>query len=256
LSGPDTEGHTAKTSGHARARYAPCVAGDLTLLLIEDDVRLARFTVEYLERNGVTVTHVTDGEVGLREALLHTYDAVLLDLNLPTTDGVAVCRELRARSDVPILMVTARVDEIDRVLGLEMGADDYLPKPFSPRELLARVRATVRRARGLVGPTSVLRVGPLVLSTTSMTATLHGQPLDLTGYEFVILRVLAERKGRVLTREQIMELAKGSNDEAFDRSIDVRISRLRQKLGEDPRRPSILRTVRGVGYLLAWEDEP
>jgi two-component system response regulator RstA len=232
------------------------VAGDLTLLLIEDDVRLARFTVEYLERNGVTVTHVTDGEHGLREALLRTHDAVLLDLNLPTMDGVAVCRELRARSDVPILMVTARTDEVDRVLGLEIGADDYLPKPFSPRELLARVRAAVRRARGLAGPRSVLRVGPLELSRSSMTATLNGEPLDLTSYEFVILRVLAERRGRVLTREQIMDLAKGSTDEAFDRSIDVRISRLRQKLGDDARRPTMLRTVRGVGYLIAWEDEP
>jgi two-component system response regulator RstA len=231
------------------------VGSDITVLLIEDDVRLAQFTIEYLESNGVTVTHVTDGELGLREALNRTHDAVLLDLNLPTIDGVAVCRELRARSDVPILMVTARVDEIDRVLGLEIGADDYVPKPFSPRELLARTRAAVRRARGHVGPASVLRVGPLELATASMTATLHGKPLDLTAYEFVILRVLAERKGRVLTREQIMALAKGSVDEAFDRSIDVRISRLRQKLGDDPRRPSMLRTVRGAGYLLASEDD-
>lgn len=232
------------------------MVGEISLLLIEDDKRLAEFTVEYLERNGVAVKHVTDGELGLSEALLHRYDAILLDLNLPTIDGVAVCRELRARSDVPILMVTARTDEVDRVLGLEMGADDYVSKPFSPRELLARARAAVRRARGQAGPPNAMRVGPLELSTTSMTASLHGKPLDLTGYEFVILRVLAERKGRVLTREQIMSLAKGSLDEAFDRSIDVRISRLRQKLGDDPRRPSILRTVRGVGYLLAWEDDP
>jgi two-component system OmpR family response regulator len=228
---------------------------DLSLLLIEDDAKLARLTVEYLERYGVAVTHVTDGAEGLREALRQAHDAVLLDLSLPTMDGVAICRELRTRSDVPILMVTARVDEVDRVLGLEVGADDYVPKPFSPRELLARVRSAVRRARGLVGPAAILRVGPLELSTSSMTATMNGKPLELTGYEFLILRVLAERKGRVLTREQIMDLAKGSMDEAFDRSIDVRISRLRQKLEKDPRRPSILRTVRGVGYLLAWEDE-
>jgi two-component system, OmpR family, response regulator len=230
--------------------------GDLALLLIEDDVRLAQLTTEYLERNGVRVTHVADGGEGLREALRRSHDAVLLDLNLPTIDGVAVCRELRARSDVPILMVTARVDEVDRVLGLEVGADDYVSKPFSPRELLARVRAAVRRARGLVGPATILRVGPLELSTSSMTATLGRKPLDLTGYEFLILRALAERKGRVLSREQIMDLAKGSMDEAFDRSIDVRISRLRQKLEKDPRRPSLLRTIRGAGYVLAWEDEP
>lgn len=230
--------------------------GDLTLLLIEDDARLAQFTIEYLERSGVTVKHVTDGELGLREAMCRGFDAVLLDLNLPTIDGIAVCRELRARSDVPILMVTARIDEIDRILGLEIGADDYVTKPFSPRELLARTRAVVRRARGMAGPAHVLRVGPLELATSSLTASLRGKPLDLTAYEFVILRVLAERKGRVMSREQIMALAKGNVDEAFDRSIDVQISRLRQKLGDDPRRPSILRTVRGAGYMLAWEDDP
>ena len=238
-----------------RARYPDGVTADLTVLLIEDDVRLAQFTAEYLEEHGVNVKHVTDGELGLREALHRSYDAILLDLNLPTLDGMAVCRELRARSVVPIVMVTARIDELDRVLGLEIGADDYVSKPFSPRELLARTRAVVRRARGQVGPSNVLRVGPLELFTSSMTATLRGAPLDLTGYEFIILRVLAERQGHVLTREQIMSLAKGSLDEAFDRSIDVRISRLRQKLGDDPRRPSMLRTVRGVGYLLASEED-
>jgi DNA-binding response OmpR family regulator len=228
---------------------------DLALLLIEDDVRLAHLTTDYFKLNGVTVTHVADGAEGLREALRRTHDAVLLDLNLPTIDGVAVCREIRTRSDVPILMVTARVDEVDRVLGLEVGADDYVPKPVSPRELLARVRAAVRRARGLAGPSAVLRVGPLELSTSSMTATLRGKPLELTAYEFLILRVLAERKGHALTREQIMDLAKGSMEESFDRSIDVRISRLRQKLEEDPRRPTLLRTVRGVGYVLTSEND-
>jgi DNA-binding response OmpR family regulator len=228
---------------------------DLSLLLIEDDVKLARLTVEYFERYGVAVTHVTDGAEGLREALRRTHDAILLDLNLPTLDGLAICREIRSRSDVPIIMVTARIDEVDRVLGLEVGGDDYVPKPFSPRELLARVRSAVRRARGLAGPSPILRVGPLELSTSSRTATLQGKPLELTGYEFLILQALAERKGRVLTREQIMDLAKGSVDDAFDRSIDVRISRLRQKLEKDPRHPSLLRTVRGVGYVLSWHEE-
>lgn len=230
--------------------------GDLTLLLIEDDVRLAQLTTEYFERNGVTVTHLTDGSEGLREALRQSHDAVLLDLNLPTVDGVAVCRDLRAQSDVPILMVTARVDEVDRVLGLEVGADDYISKPFSPRELLARVRAVVRRARGLVGPSTFLRVGPLELNTASMSAKLEGRPLALTGYEFLILRALAERTGRVLSREQIMDLAKGSVDDAFDRSIDVRISRLRRKLERDPKRPSLLHTIRGAGYSLVWKGDP
>jgi two-component system response regulator RstA len=231
------------------------VPDDLTLLLIEDDVRLARFTTEYLERYAVSVTHVIDGEQGLREAKRRVHDAVLLDLNLPTVDGIEVCRQLRQRSDVPILMVTARTDEMDRVLGLEVGADDYVSKPFSPRELLARIRAAVRRARGQVVPTGVLRVGPLELSSSAMTATLNGKPIDLTSYEFLILRVLAERKGQALSREQIMDLAKGSVDEAFDRSIDVRVSRLRHKLGDNPRRASLLRTVRGVGYALVSEDD-
>jgi two-component system, OmpR family, response regulator len=228
----------------------------LALLLIEDDARLAQFTIEYLEGYGVVVTHMTNGECGLREALRGNYDAVLLDLMLPMMDGLSICRQLRARSDVPILMVTARVEEADRVLGLELGADDYISKPFSPRELLARVHAAVRRARGLVGPAHDLTAGPLVLSIASQTATLHGRPLALTGYEFSILRILAERRGRILTREQILELAKGNAEESFERSIDVRISRLRQKLRKDGGSPSLIRTVRGVGYMLTWEGAP
>ena len=227
----------------------------LELLLIEDDMRLAQFTIEYLESHDVKVTHAKDGERGLREALRAQHDAVLLDLALPVMDGLTVCRQLRARSDVPILMVTARGEEVDRVLGLELGADDYIQKPFSPRELLARVHAAVRRARGLVGPAQILKAGPLVLSIASQTATLGGRPVTLTGYEFSILRVLIERRGRILSREQILELAKGDAEESFDRSIDVRISRLRQKLRLDPAQPSLIRTVRGVGYMVVAEGE-
>jgi len=227
----------------------------LTLLLIEDDARLAKFTVEYLERYDVKVTCVADGERGLREALRARYDAVLLDLMLPIKDGLSVCRELRGHSDVPILMVTARGEEVDRVLGLELGADDYLPKPFSPRELLARVRAVVRRRRGLAGPAQLIRVGPLTVSIAGQTATVAGRPLQLTSYEFAILRVLVERRGRVVTREQILDLAKGSADESFDRSVDVRISRLRQKFGEEAGKPSLIRTVRGLGYMIAAESD-
>jgi DNA-binding response OmpR family regulator len=228
----------------------------LSLLFIEDDARLAQFTIEYLESHGVTVTHAVNGELGLREALRIRHDAVLLDLMLPVMDGLTVCRQIRERSDVPILMVTARGDEVDRVLGLELGADDYVSKPFSPRELLARVHAAVRRARGLVGPTSTLKVGPLVLSISSQTATIAGRPLVLTGYEFAIMRVLLERRGRVLSREQLLDLAKGSAEESFDRSIDVRISRLRQKLRQHSAAASLLiRTVRGMGYMLVCESE-
>jgi DNA-binding response OmpR family regulator len=226
------------------------VPPEILALLVEDDVRLARFTAEFLEQYGVGVRCVGDGDAAVRAAQASEFDVVVLDLMLPGRDGLAVCRELRKRSAVPILMCTARTDEADRIVGLELGADDYLGKPFSPRELLARIRALVRRAHGRLGPEpEVLRAGPLELRPRSLAATLHGRRLDLTSYEFTILRILVERQGRVLSREQILELAKGTADDAFDRSIDVRISKLRHKLG-----PSLIRTVRGVGYMFASED--
>jgi len=228
----------------------------LSVLLVEDDLRLAALTREYLVGHGVAVTHVADGRQGLDEATRGRFDAVLLDLMLPGKDGLEVCRELRARSDVPILVLTARGEEADRVLGLELGADDYLPKPFSPRELLARIRAVTRRARGRAGPArSAVQVGSLVVDPAARRVTLDGAEIALTGYEFSILEALARRAGRILTREQLMELAKGSAEEAFDRSIDVHVSRLRQKLGDDPKRPRLIKTVRGAGYLLAGEGE-
>lgn len=231
--------------------------GAVQVLLVEDDERLARLTARYLQENGLVVTVARTGTEGLAEASRHPYDIVLLDLMLPGRDGLEVCRELRKRTDVPIIMVTARGDEIDRVLGLETGADDYLPKPYSSRELLARIRAQVRRARGHAGPsTQPIHAGRLQLDPQSLTALLDGKPLALTSYEFALLRVLAERAGRVLSREQILDLVKGSAEEVFDRSIDVHIFRLRQKLEEDPRNPRLLKTVRGAGYMLARGDEP
>jgi len=228
----------------------------ITALLVEDDDRLARLTSEYLQGHGVVVTRVADGPGGLREALRHRYDVVLLDLMLPGMDGMDVCRELRRQSDVPVIVLTARGEEADRVLGLESGADDYLAKPFSPRELLARIHALLRRARGQAGPaTRTIRVGELVVDPAARKATLGERELSLTGYEFTLLRVLAERAGRILSREQIMELARGSAEEAFDRSIDVHVSRLRAKLGDDSKNPRLLKTVRGVGYMLAAEAE-
>ncbi|HEY4242642.1 MAG TPA: response regulator transcription factor [Kofleriaceae bacterium] len=233
------------------------MVADILALLVEDDERLARFTAELLGQGGIDVTRVADGDAALRLAKARSFDVVILDLMLPRRDGLSVCRELRASSAVPILMVTARTDEADRVIGLELGADDYLGKPFAPRELLARVRALVRRARGHLGPDSdVVRVGQLELRLAALTAYYDGKLVELTSYEFSILRALAERSGRVLSREQILELVKGTSEDAFDRSIDVRISRIRQKLGEDSSGLSIIRTIRGVGYMLARDGQP
>ena len=227
----------------------------LAALLVEDDLRLASFTAEYLQGHGINVTHLADGRLGLEEARRGRYDIVLLDLMLPGKDGLEVCRELRTSSDVPILMLTARGEEADRVMGLELGADDYLSKPFAARELVARIRALVRRARGKAGPQAKLvRVGGLTVDPSARRELLDGRELSLTGYEVVTLRALAERAGRILSREQLMELAKGNAEESFDRSIDVHVSRLRHKLGDDPKHPRLLKTVRGAGYLLSGEE--
>jgi two-component system OmpR family response regulator len=229
------------------------------VLYVEDDAKLAQLTRRYLESHALVVTWVGDGEAAL--ALVATaresFDIALLDVMLPKMDGVAVCRALRLRTDLPIIMLTARDEEADKVLGLESGADDYLSKPYSTRELLARIRAQVRRSRGGSGPAPQrpLRVGALVLEPSAMACFLDGRRLSLTSYEFNLLRALAERAGRILSREQLLDLAKGSAEEAFDRSIDVHISRLRQKLEADPRHPRLLRTVRGAGYMLALGEE-
>jgi DNA-binding response OmpR family regulator len=222
------------------------------VLYVEDDERLASLTAKYLESHGMTVVVVSNGAEAVPQALKLHPDVVLLDLMLPNVDGLEVCRRLRTRMDTPIIMVTAHGDEPDRVLGLEGGADDYLTKPFSARELVARIRAQTRRARGQLGPKAKLvAVGELHLEPQSMRATMQGKELLLTSYEFSLLRALAERAGQVMTREQLMDLVRGSAEEAFDRSIDVHISHLRQKLGDDPRSPRLLKTVRGVGYMLA-----
>jgi two-component system OmpR family response regulator len=232
------------------------VKGPVRVLYVEDDERLAQLTRRYLEGHGLAVTWVGDGEAALATASRDQFDVALLDIMLPRMDGVTLCRELRTRTDLPIIMLTARDEEADKVLGLETGADDYLAKPYSTRELLARIRAQVRRSRGAAGPAPAraIKVGGLVLEPAAMAVFLEGKRLELTAYEFALLRALAERAGRVLSREQLLDLAKGSAEEAFDRSIDVHISRLRGKLEADPRHPQLLRTVRGAGYMLALHE--
>jgi DNA-binding response OmpR family regulator len=224
----------------------------IRVLYVEDDERLARLTAEYLSSHGLDVHVVTRGDVAVSEVMRVHPDVVLLDLMLPGADGMDVCRALRARIDVPIIMVTARSDAADRVIGLEGGADDYMVKPFHSRELLARIRAQARRSRGEVGPKSErIEIGPLMVDLGARDVTCNRQPILLTTKEFAVLAALAQRPGRVLDRERLLEIIHGTPEEAFERSIDVIISRLRAKLGDDPKNPRLLKTVRGAGYTLS-----
>jgi DNA-binding response OmpR family regulator len=228
---------------------------EIRVVYVEDDDRLARLTTQYLKTHQVEVHVVSRGDQAVGEVLRIRPDVVLLDLMLPGTDGLEVCRQLRSRTDVPIIMVTARTEEADRVVGLEGGADDYVPKPFQSRELLARIRAQARRARGEAGPRAErIAVGNLVIDATTMQVTIAGKPIALTTSEFALLHALAQRSGRVLGRELLLQLLHGSTDEAFDRSIDVVVSRLRHKIEDDPRNPRMLKTIRGAGYLLTPGD--
>ncbi len=227
-------------------------SGVIKVLLVEDDVRLAALTSDYLQGHGLLVVHSENGPKALHELSSRQFDVILLDLNLPGIDGVEVCRRIREKSSVPIIMLTARDELPDRVVGLDAGADDYVTKPFHSRELLSRIRSAVRRARGEVGPElDEVCVGNLRLLPAQLAVFLAGNAIEITAHEFAILYALAKNRGKVLSREQLLDLVKGNADESFDRSVDVHISRLRQKLGDDARRPTILKTVRGVGYMLA-----
>src|SRR5512146_653142 len=221
-------------------------------LLVEDDARLAALTKEYLEGHGVAVVHVGDGRRGQEEALTGRYDAVLLDLMLPGKDGLEVCREIRARSDVPIVVLTARGEEADRVMGLELGADDYIAKPFSPRELLARIRAVVRRVQP-EAPVERLSVGDISVDLGRREVVREGSRVELTGIEFDILVALMRRAGRVVPRDSLLSEAGRGDVVVGERTVDVHISHLRQKLGDDPKGPRLIKTVRGVGYVLSKE---
>jgi DNA-binding response OmpR family regulator len=209
---------------------------------------------EYLGEAGFPVSVAGDGRAGLARLAAEPYDALVLDLMLPDLDGLEVCRRLRAFSDVPVLMLTARGDAMDRVVGLEIGADDYLPKPFEPRELLARLRAILRR-RDRTRPARVLRFGRLEIDRDARCVRVDGTERPLTGHQFALLVALAERAGRVLSRDTLMELVKGEELEAFDRSIDVHVSRIRAAIEDDPRRPRRLLTVRGAGYVFARQQD-
>jgi two-component system, OmpR family, phosphate regulon response regulator OmpR len=220
------------------------------ILLIEDDLRLAGMLDEYLGKAGFHVVHAGTGARGLAIHHSEPVDAIVLDLMLPDMDGLDICRKIRVRADTPILMLTARGDATDRVVGLEMGADDYLPKPFEPRELLARLRAILRRGR--VGAKSdVLRFGRLEIDRGSREVRLDGAPRTLTSYQFALLLAFAEHAGRVMSREALMDLVKGEMLEAFDRSVDVHVSRIRAAIEDDPKKPRRIITVRGAGYVFA-----
>ena len=233
-----------------------------TLLLIEDDHRLANMVSEYLEQSGFSVQHAANGLSGLKTLQDTTPSMVLLDLMLPDIDGLEVCKRIRALpgalAQTPVLMLTAKGDPMDRIVGLELGADDYLPKPFEPRELLARIRAVLRRhAPGDAAEAThqTLKFGSLELDRDARTVSVRGQVCDLTAYQFDLLWVLAERSGRVLSRDQIMEAVRGRELEAFDRSIDVHMGRIRAAIEADPKAPQRILTVRGVGYVFARQQD-
>jgi DNA-binding response OmpR family regulator len=224
-------------------------------LLVDDDARLAGLVTEYLGRHEIDVTVAADGERGLAAVRRGRFDVVLLDLMLPGIDGLELCRRIRAAPElasIPIVMLTAKGDDVDRIVGLEIGADDYLPKPFNPRELLARIRAVLRRAGGdpRAGRTPRFRMRALEIDFDARAASINGRPLALTSYEFDLLAALARAAGRVLSREQLLDALKGQAYEVFDRSIDVHVSKLRAKIEEDPKEPRYIKTVRGVGYVL------
>lgn len=224
------------------------------VLLVEDDARLAGMVADYLGEAGIRSAIAGTGREAQRLLKREAFDAVILDLMLPDTDGLDLCKRIRAESTIPLLMLTARGDPLDRVVGLELGADDYLPKPFEPRELLARLRAILRRSRE-TAPADVLRFGRLEIDRAARQVRIDGREKPLTGFQYTLLLALAERAGRVLSRDALMDLTRGSALEEFDRSIDVHISRIRAAIEDDPKKPRRILTVRGAGYVFAKEQD-
>jgi DNA-binding response OmpR family regulator len=237
------------------------------LLMIEDDSRLAAMVGDYLRQSGYGFTHAADGASGLAALAQSEPDLVILDLMLPDMDGLEVCRRIKNRAPMPdktpaaVLMLTAKGDPMDRIVGLEIGADDYLPKPFEPRELLARIRAVLRRGteagvHAASGPVhKILQFGSLEIDRDARVVSVNGSARELTSYQFDLLVIMAERAGRVLSRDQIMEAVRGRELEAFDRSIDVHMGRIRNAIEADPKDPKRILTVRGVGYVFAKQQD-
>ena len=232
-----------------------------SILIVDDDPEIRRLLVDYLARNGFEAFAARDGREMWLALDHHAIDLVVLDLMLPDTDGLTLCRDLRAKSSLPVLMLTARGEETDRIIGIEMGADDYLVKPFNPRELLARIKSILRRTRALPPnlrpePARYMRFSGWTLDTASRLLTApDGVATPLSGGEYRLLRILLDHPNRVLNRDQLTELIHGREAEAYDRAIDVQISRLRQRLRDDSREPELIKTVRGEGYVLATTIE-
>jgi DNA-binding response OmpR family regulator len=219
-------------------------------LLVDDDVSLARLLADYFGPHDVELDHVGSGAAAIERLGQANYDVVLLDVMLPGADGFEVCRQIRSRLMIPVVMLTARGDDTDRIVGLELGADDYVPKPFNPRELLARMRAVLRRARPAAVSEKIV-IGPLEIDVPAHRVVLEGAEVPLTSFEFRVLVALARRAGDTVPREELASAVKsGEYDPSVDRSLDVHVSHLRQKLGDDAREPHRIRTVRGVGYVL------
>ena len=230
------------------------------ILMIEDDERLAKMVGDYLRQSGFGFSHAADGLQGLGAVQHSSPDLVILDLMLPDMDGLQVCQRIRALpgalGQVPVLMLTAKGDPMDRIIGLDLGADDYLPKPFEPRELLARIRAILRRQTDVGSDKNTrMQFGSLEVDRDARTVSVKGQVCELTSYQFDLLVAMAERAGRVLSRDQIMEAVRGRELEAFDRSIDVHMGRIRMAIEEDPKLPERILTVRGVGYVFAKQQK-
>jgi DNA-binding response OmpR family regulator len=226
-----------------------------TILVVDDEPQIVRLVRSYLEGDGFRVVTASDGQEALYVARHEKPDLVVLDVLMPRMDGLEFTRRIRRERDVPIIMLTARAEETDRIVGLELGADDYVTKPFSPKEVVARVRAVLRRVRSQPTPSAVLHAGPITLDRDTHTVAMSGEPVQLTPTEFSILETLMTTPGRVFSRAELLEAAQGIAFEAYERTVDVHVKNLRRKLEPDPAHPRYILTVRGIGYRLPSEIE-